>query len=92
VSVTDSYQPPTREVSDTFNFDDWSNIAEAADATKPGNKSAHYYFMTGSQRSDDERNFIYQDLSLFRSDDANLFIPTPDQNKGTLLVIKLFAK
>jgi hypothetical protein len=81
--VDASYQPPTRVVSDAFDFDSWSKKAEQADVVQLDNSSAHYYFMTGSQRSDDERNFVYRDLSVFRSNEANFFIPTPEFSKGT---------
>lgn len=91
--VNESYKPPTRVVSKDLTFDTWSEKAEQAEISKLSTDSTHYYFMTGSQRSDNDRNFVYRDLSVFRSDDANLFIPTPEKNKGmktrdTLLIQK----
>jgi hypothetical protein len=80
--VGEKYKPPTKIVSDEINFDTWSNLAKDADKNLLPPSRPHQYFMAGSQRSDDVRNFIHRDLSVFRSDSPNLFIPTPDRNKG----------
>lgn len=74
--------PPTNIVSDKINFDSWNNLAKRADAAELPPSCPHHYFVAANQRGDSVRNFIGRDLVVFRSDSPNLFIPTPQHNKG----------
>ena len=79
---TKSFKRTTRDVSNFINFDSWSKFAHEADSEKNSANTTHYYFMTGSRRSDVEKNFVHKDLPLFREESGNFFIPTPKYNKG----------
>mmetsp|Transcript_13249 Transcript_13249/g.21694 ORF Transcript_13249/g.21694 Transcript_13249/m.21694 type:complete len:379 (+) Transcript_13249:102-1238(+) len=80
--VGEKYEPPTKVITDDTTFDSWSRKAEHADAINLAPSQPHQYFMSGSQRSDDRENFIHRDLPMYRSDQPNLFIPTPEHNRG----------
>ena len=83
--LDDAFSPPTRIVSDDFTFNAWSERAELADTAKLDNTSHHWYFMTGSKRTDNDKNFVYRDFPIFRSEEPNFFIPAPKYNKGSAL-------
>lgn len=77
---SEDYTPPTDFIG--MSFDQWSLIAENADASKISNSSEHYYFMTGSKPRENPESFISKDLPMFSTKTPNFFIVVPEANKG----------
>ena len=75
------YVPPT-EILHDMNFDEWVEIAKAADLTRLANTTDHYYLMASSAPGDRGRSFIARDLKKFSTDKANFFITNTRANKG----------
>lgn len=78
------YKPPTEVITD-MTFDQWLQLARAADVKKLTNTSAHYYFMTGSSKHDrvGGTHFVARDLKPFaETRKATDFVTNPSANKG----------